>query len=162
MKTIVTLLRNRNFVFLLAIAVGFVVGEGVAGRMQPVMLPALALVMTLSTATITTRDLSSMRTMTRPILNSLLLNYVVMGGITILLAMLLINDDELRAGFVLVAAVPPAVAVVPFSYMLGGNTVFALTGLIATYLAALLVTPAIMILFLDVGFFLLGSSVFRK
>ena len=60
--TIIKLLRNRNFVFLLAIAVGFAVGEEVAGHMQPLMLPALALVMTLSTATITTRDLASLRT----------------------------------------------------------------------------------------------------
>lgn len=153
MKIISTLLRNRNFIFLLAIAVGFAVGEGVAVWTQPVVIPALALVMTLSTATVTSRDLASLKTMPRTILNSLLLNYVVMGGLTILLATWLINDSELWAGLVIVAAVPPAVAVVPFSYMLGGNTVFSLTGLIATYLAALVLTPVIMVLFLDVGFF---------
>ena len=153
MKIISNLLRNRNFIFLLAIAVGFAVGEGVAVWTQPGVMPALALVMTLSIATITSRDLASLKTMPRMILNSLLLNYVVMGGLTILLATWLINDSELWAGLVIVAAVPPAVAVVPFSYMLGGNTVFSLTGLIATYLAALVLTPVIMVLFLDVGFF---------
>jgi len=153
MKIISNLPRNRNFIFLLAIAVGFAVGEGVAVWTQPVVIPALALVMTLSTATITSRDLASLKTMPRMILNSLLLNYVVMGGLTILLAIWLINDSELWAGLVILAAVPPAVAVVPFSYMLGGNTVFSLTGLIATYLAALVLTPVIMVLFLDVGFF---------
>lgn len=153
MKTVINLLRNRNFIFLFAIAVGFAVGEGVAVRTQPVVMPALALVMTLSTATITSRDLASIKTMPRTILSSLLLNYVVMGGIMILLATWLINDSELWAGLVIVAAVPPAVAVVPFSYMLGGNTVLSLTGLIAAYLAALVLTPAIMVLFLDVGFF---------
>ncbi len=153
MRIISTLLRNRNFIFLLAIAVGLAVGEGVAVWTQPVVMPALVLVMTLSTATVTSRDLASLKTMPRTILNSLLLNYVVMGGLTILLATWLINDSELWAGLVIVAAVPPAVAVVPFSYMLGGNTVFSLTGLIATYLAALVLTPAIMVLFLDVGFF---------
>jgi len=153
MRIISNLLRNRNFIFLLAIAVGFAVGERVATWTQPVVMPALALVMTLSTATITSRDLASLKTMPRMIFNSLLLNYVVMGGITILLATWLIDDSALWAGLVIVAAVPPAVAVVPFSYMLGGNTVFSLTGLIATYLAALVLTPAIMVLFLDVGFF---------
>lgn len=152
MKTIINLLRNRNFIFLFAIAVGFAVGEGVAVRTQPVVMPALALVMTLSTATITYRDLASIKTMPRTILSSLLLNYVVMGGIMILLATWLINDSELWAGLVIIAAVPPAVAVVPFSYMLGGNTVLSLTGLIVAYLAALVLTPAIMMLFLDVGF----------
>ncbi len=152
MKIVINLLRNRNFIFLFAIAVGFAVGEGVAVRTQPVVIPALTLVMTLSTATITSRDLASIKTMPRTILSSLLLNYVVMGGIMILLATWLINDSDLWAGLVIVAAVPPAVAVVPFSYMLGGNTVFSLTGLIAAYLAALVLTPAIMMLFLDVGF----------
>ena len=153
MAIIKNLLRNRNFIFLLAIAVGFAVGEGVAVRTQPALMPALALVMTLSTATITSRDLASLKTMPRTILNSILLNYVVMGGITILLAVWLMDDTELRAGLVIVAAVPPAVAVVPFSYMLGGNATFSLTGLITTYLAALVLTPVIMMLFLDIGFF---------
>ena len=153
MKIIGKLLRDRNFIFLLAIAVGFAVGEGVAVKTQPAMLPLLALVMTLSTTSITSRDLVALKTMPRTILASLVLNYIVMGGITILLATWLIDDSALWSGLVIVAAVPPAVAVVPFSYMLGGNMLFSLTGLVATYLAALVFTPLIMLLFLDVGFF---------
>lgn len=71
----------------------------------------------------------------------------------LLMARWLINDSELWAGFVTLAAVPPAVAVTPFTYMLGGNIVFSLIGTAALYLMALGLTPGMMILFLGAGFF---------
>jgi len=43
---------------------------------------------------------------------------------------------------------PPAISVVPFSYILGGNTVFALLGTTGLYLAALGLTPVITMLLL--------------
>ena len=63
--------------------------------------------------------------------------------------MWLIDDSELWAGFVVVAAIPLGFAVVPLSYILRGNTAFSLIGFVAAYLAALVLTPAIMILFLS-------------
>lgn len=112
----------------------------------------IALVMTLSTVGITSRELASFKTMSGPVIISLLLNYVVMGGIIILLAGWLIDDSELWTGFIVVASVPPPVAVVPFSYLLSGNTVLSLLSMVAAYLAALVLTPAIMVSFLGVGF----------
>jgi len=88
--------------------------------------------------------------MPRSIVTSLLLNYVIMGGVILLLATWLIDDSELWSGFVVVAAVPLGFAVVPLSYILGGNTAFSLIGLVASYLAALVVTPAIMVTFLGI------------
>lgn len=132
---------------------GLAIGRNVAVWTQPLVLPALALVMTLSAANITSRDFTSLKAMPGQILISLLLNYVVMGGLTLLLARWLITDHELWTGFVVVAAVPPAVAVVPFSFMLGGNTLFSLIGLAGAYLAALVLTPAAMVLLLGIDFF---------
>jgi len=116
-------------------------------------MPALALVMTLSATNITSRDFTTLKDMPRAILLSLLLNYVVMGGIILLMARWLIDDSELWAGFVVLATVPPAVAVVPFSYMLGGDTLFSLMGMTGAYLAALVLMPAAIALFLGVEFF---------
>jgi len=147
------LLRNRNFILVLAIALGLAIGEPVATRTGPLVLPLLALVMTLSAANITSREFTSLREMPRTILLSLLLNYVVMGGTILLLARWLISDKDLWSGFVVLATVPPAIAVVPFSYVLGGNTLFALIGMTGAYLAALIIMPAVMALFLGVGFF---------
>ena len=152
MAIVIRLFRNRNFILIFAIVFGFAIGEWGAVWTESLILPALALIMTLSTATITSRDIVSLKRMPGTILSSLLLNYLIMGGITILLAMWLVDDYDLWAGLIILAAVPPAVAVVPFSYMLGANTVFSLAGLITTYLSALLITPAVILLFLNVGF----------
>jgi len=108
--------------------------------------------MTLSTVSITNRDLASIKSSPRPILISLLLNYVAMGGIMLLMARWLINDSEIWAGFVTLAAIPPAIAVTPFSYMLGGDAIFSLIGTTALYLVALGLTPGMMILLLGADF----------
>jgi BASS family bile acid:Na+ symporter len=153
MEFIGRLFRNRNFILILAIVLGLVIGEPVAVRTEVLVLPMLALVMTLSATNITTHELSSLKSMPGIVSSSLLLNYVVMGGVTLLMAWWLIDDPDLWTGFVVMAAVPPAVAVVPFTYILGGNTLFSLIGLTGAYLAALVLMPAIMTLFLGVGFF---------
>ena len=153
MATVSKLLRNRNFILILAIVLGLAIGEPVASKTQPLVLPALALVMTLSATNVTSREFTSLKTMPRPILTSLLLNYVVLGGLILLMAWWLIDDRELWTGFVVLATVPPAVAVVPFSYALGGNTLFSLMGMAGAYLAALVLMPVAMALFLGVDFF---------
>ncbi len=153
MKFIGSLLRNRNVILLLAIALGLALGKPLATWTAPTVIPLLALVMTLSALNVTAREFTSLREMPRSIAVSLLLNYVVMGGLTLLLAWWLINDAELWAGFIVLATVPPAVAVVPFSYVLGGNTSFSLIGMTAAYLAALLIMPAVMALFLGTAVF---------
>jgi len=108
--------------------------------------------MTLSTVSITNRDLASLKATPRPILISLLLNYVVMGGIMLPMARWLINDSEIWAGFVTLAAMPPAISATPFSYMLGGDSVFPLFGTTGLYLAALGLTPGMMMLLLGADF----------
>ena len=151
--TISKLFRNRNFILVLAIVLGLAIGRPVATWTESLVLPALALIMTLSATNITSRDFTSLKAMPRAILISLLMNYVVMGGTILLMAWWLINDNDLWTGFVILAAVPPAVAVVPFTYVLGGNTLFSLIGMTGAYLAALVIMPAAMALFLGVGFF---------
>lgn len=122
-------------------------GQG-AAWIEPLLLPSLAVAMTLSTVSITNRDLASIKSSPRPIFISLLLNYLLMGGIMLLMARWLINDREIWAGFVILAAMPPAIAVTPYSYMLGGDTVFSLIGITGLYLVSLGLTPAMIVLLL--------------
>jgi BASS family bile acid:Na+ symporter len=49
------------------------------------------------------------------------------------------------------AAVPPAVAVIPFTSILKGDTPFSLIGTLSCYLGALIITPLILTLFLGTG-----------
>ncbi len=108
--------------------------------------------MTLSTISITNRDIASIKNTPRLIPMALLLNYVVLGGVMLLMARWLIVDPDIRLGFLVIAAMPPAISVVPFSHILGGNTVFALLGTTGLYLAALGLTPVIMLLLLGTDF----------
>jgi BASS family bile acid:Na+ symporter len=87
----------------------------------------------------------------RPILISLLLNYGILTFAFIGLATLLISEYELWAGFIMLGAVPAAVAVIPFTYHLEGDVDFSLLGTVASYLAALAIIPAISIAFLGVS-----------
>jgi BASS family bile acid:Na+ symporter len=64
----------------------------------------------------------------------------------------LITEQALADGFVIMAAVPPAVAVIPFSIILNGNQTLALIGTLGCYLAALALTPLIASWFLGSAF----------
>jgi len=132
---------------------GLIIGERGAVWTQPAVISVLALIMTLSTTSITTRDFASIKAMPGKIIIALLINYVVMGGIILLMGRWLVSDNELMIGLIVIAAVPPAVAAVPWTYVLGGDTLFSLIALAAAYLLALVLTPAIIILFLGVDFF---------
>jgi bile acid:Na+ symporter, BASS family len=147
------LFRNRNFILVLAVALGLAAGKQVAIKAEPLVLPLLALVMCISAMEVTSRELVSLRTIHRPVVYSLLLNYVILGGTILLLAWWLIPDKEIWTGFVLLAAVPPAPAVLPFTYSLGGDTRFSIIGMIGAYLAALVILPATIVLFLGLDFF---------
>ncbi len=128
---------------------GLALGQG-AGFIKPVLLPLLAVAMTLSTISITNHDLASIIRKPRILLISLLLNYAILSGVTLLMARWVQNDRELWAGLVTIAAMPPPTSAIPFTYMLGGDTVFSLMGAAGLYLIAIALAPSMMILFLGV------------
>lgn len=152
-KMLVKLFKNRNFILVLALVLGLSVGKPVTDWTAPLIIPFLIVVMTLSASNITSREFTSVKNLPYAAGTSLALNYLVIGGIILLLAWWLVREEDLWTGFVVLAAVPPAVGVVPFSNIFGGNTLFSIVGLTATYLSALLIMPAIMTLFLGTGFF---------
>ena len=52
----------------------------------------------------------------------------------------------------LLVAVPPAIAVIPFTDFLRGNTTFSLLATVACYLGALIITPLIALAFLGTSY----------
>jgi len=108
--------------------------------------------MTLSVMGITGDTFRSLRTFITPALTGIVMNYVVLGGIILVLSKLFIHDEALWSGFVILAAVPPAVAVIPFTLFLKGDTDFSLIGTISAYLGALLITPLMVLLFIGTSF----------
>ena len=141
------LIRDRNFLLVMALLLGLFWGQG-AKWTEKTVLPALGLVMTLATMGVPGGIFLSPRKLVRPALWAIALNYGLLGGVILGLSGLLITEKDLWEGFVIMAAVPPAVAVIPFSLILNGNQTFALIGTIGCYLAALGITPLIAYFFL--------------
>jgi len=139
------LLRNNSFILALALVAGIAVGQG-AEYTRTAITPLLAVIMTLSLVGVSSDVFRKGVGLVRPALLALLLNYAVLGGVLILLAFVLLDDPSMRAGFVLIAAVPPAVAVIPFTYRLGGDVDFTLIGSVAGHVAAFVLTPVITVL----------------
>jgi len=144
------LITNRNFLLLASVAFGLVLGRA-AHATERLTLPALAAAMTVTTTQIGSDVLRPMRRLLRFMLLAILLNYGLLSGLTLALARLWRPDRDLWIGFVLVAAVPAGVAVIPFSTALGGDVAFALVGSVGVYLAALLFMPGLMWLLVGEG-----------
>jgi BASS family bile acid:Na+ symporter len=148
---VASLFRNRNFIMTLALIVGLL-WDGGSLWLKDLALPALAVVMTLSTMAVRADAFRSFRAMVSPAVAANLLAYLFHAGLLLLLATFFVKEEALWAGFVLLAAVPPAVAVIPFAFFLKGDPNYALFGTIGAYLGALLFTPLIAVIFLGSGF----------
>ena len=145
------LLKNRNVVLILSLVIGLIWGKG-ARWTEPLTLPALAVVMTLSTLSVPGSIFRPFRNLLIPAIIGIVMNYFVLGPILLGLNTILISDESLRLGFLLIASVPPAVAVIPFTYFLKGDETLSLIGTMGAYLGALIIMPLIALLFIGPGF----------
>ncbi len=145
------LLGNRNVIFGLAVGLGLALPQG-ARWTAPAMMPALALVMTLATIHVPNSYFRDPRAILAPSLVGIAMTYIVLGGVILTASALVVRDPNLWIGFVLIAAVPPAVAVIPFTAILEGDISYTLSGTVASYLAALLVMPVMFIVLVGTAF----------
>ena len=156
MKRILSLLRNRNVVLLLALAGGLLLPQG-APWTYHLTLPALAVVMTLSTMAVPGSIFRHPRALIAPALVGVLMNYAVLAGFILVVSRFLIKEEEIWKGFVIIAMVPPGVAVIPFAEFLNGDKSYALFGMVGGYLGALVLMPLMSMWFLGAGFFQPGK-----
>jgi BASS family bile acid:Na+ symporter len=147
----IKLLRNREFLLLLSIVLGLALGGG-AGWTKEMVIPALAGIMTLAVMGVPGSVFSSPRALVLPVLIGLVMNYGILGAVLFGFRALLIQEEALKAGFIIVIAVPPAVAVIPFTMLLKGDSPFSLVATIGCYLGALVLMPLIAVGFLGSEF----------
>lgn len=140
------LLKNRTFILVMAFVLGVISGDIAAG-VQILTLPALAVVLTVSSTQITFQDFFPLKQMIRPLFWALAANFILLGSVIILLAWWLMPEWDLWVGYVLVAAAPPGIAIVPFTHVLKGNLRLSLMGTFGVYLISLGLTPALIYLF---------------
>ncbi|MGA1795470.1 MAG: bile acid:sodium symporter family protein [bacterium] len=142
---------NTSVILSLAFFAGLVFNRA-APLVQPAVTPILAFIMTVSLLEIPSEIFLNIRELTMPALISLFLSYILLSGVIIGAASLIIPDNDLWTGFVLIATVPPAVSVIPYTYLLDGNTRFSLIGSTVAYLAAMVFTPLISVLVLGTSY----------
>jgi len=147
----IKLLNNRNFIFVLAVTLGLLLPQ-LSQWTKAFMMPALAVVMTMATLNVSNDYFLHPRSIWKPSLAGMFMTYVILAGVMLGLSALLIENRNLWIGFVLIAAVPPAVAVIPFTAILEGNVSYTLSGTVASYLAALLIMPLAFWLFIGTAF----------
>ena len=135
------LLRNSSFIFTLAVVFGLAV-PGTAHYLEPLLTPMLLTMMVFSMVEI---DLSIIGDI-RGAMIGFGLNYILLSGLILVLSSNL-GDEGLRQGFVVMAAVPPAVAILPLTKLLGGNSPLSLYSEAFCYLASLVLMPGIIFAF---------------
>lgn len=141
---------KRNTILVFAILLGFLLAP-LAQYTQKLVIPALAIAMMLSVSRNNLKDIFLPGVIMRPFLTVLLLNFFILGGLNLLLGHIFTADPLLRAGFVILAASPPAIAITPFSYALGADVYFSLVAASTGFLASFVLMP------LAVGIFLGGQ-----
>ena len=107
------------------------------------MLPALTLILTLAVTDFSGKSYEYRRFPLIPALIGVFMSYVILGNFIVGLSAFLIHDERLWIGFIIMAAVPPAVAVVPLANSWGGNKIYAVIGTIGAYIGALVIIPII-------------------
>ncbi|MFN3621945.1 MAG: hypothetical protein ACK4TI_03555, partial [Nitrososphaerales archaeon] len=145
-------LRNSTVMLLLAIFIGLTLPQA-SHLFKDYVNYSLITMLTISTMGMRIRSIFSAKRGVKTILVGLALNYVMLSALCILLGHIFFPQDvELRNGFIVMAAVPVAVAVVPFTYLLNGDAEYSMTVTALLYLLALILTPLLI-------YILFGSAI---
>ncbi len=142
------ILESYSVMMALGLVLGLLTG-GFPSNTKEISMASLAILMTLSLSTVKLGDARG-REHLEHASKSLFLNYVLLTGA--ILAIGLFFSRDYWWGWVLMAAAPSAISVVPFTSVLGGRTTKALFSTAANYAAALILMPGLTLL-------MIGSSV---
>ncbi len=126
----------------MAIAAGLLFDHA-AQWTKHLVLPTLALILTLAMTDISGKVYEYRRSPLIPALVGVFMSYVILGNFIVGLGAFLVHEERLWTGFIIMAAVPPAVAVVPLARFRGGNQMYAVIGTIGAYIGALVIIPVI-------------------
>ncbi|MEN8613670.1 hypothetical protein ABFB09_00095 [Dehalogenimonas sp. THU2] len=142
---------QHNFILVAAILLGLL-GNPLSQLFKSWIIPLLVLAMTISLTRLETKHFYNLKSIIIPSLLVLLFNFIVLGGVNISLGHLLSDDTLLRAGFVVLATVPPSMTIPPFSYNLGSNVTLAYLGTTFGYLASIVILPVSLFMFFGHGY----------
>ncbi|MBI9066549.1 MAG: hypothetical protein JEZ09_04610 [Salinivirgaceae bacterium] len=140
------LLFNRNTFLIFAILIGLSFND-LAIVLKDYNIYILALVMTFSTSGISTSGLLPVSKSLKIMGTAVLLGYFIFSSVLLLLSWVLVKNEYLFYGLVVIAASPPGVAVIPFTHYLRGNMNYTMIGTLGAYLASIIIAPIIITVF---------------
>lgn len=146
-----SILLNRNFILISSLVLGFLIPKAGA-IVAPYTALVLTVVMSFSISSINLNMLRDYKSLSKVSFDSIFYNYVIHGTVLLVLAYFF-TDEYTFYGFVIIAATPPGVAVIPFTYIFKGDVNYSFKGFIGTYLASILITPLI------ISFFAKGAHI---
>jgi len=131
-----------NLLFIAAIFLGLFLPQAAQGSSM-LILPALMITLTVTLLRFPGGFFNKPKTLLSGALWGNLMSYLVLGNLIILGSIFLIRDEKFWTGLVLIAAVPPAVAILPLSEKMRGDKMQTLAGFTGAYLGALILVPLI-------------------
>lgn len=140
------ILLNRNSILVFAVVLGLLAGDA-ASLFKDYTFLALAVTMAFSMTGISIEYLKNPSHFAKPMLMGTMLNYVLFTLILLPMAWWLMPNKNLFYGFVVIAAAPPGVAIIPFSYILKGRIEYAILGVTGAFLASIVIAPLLVNLF---------------
>ncbi|MGI2336121.1 MAG: hypothetical protein ACRKGH_05700 [Dehalogenimonas sp.] len=142
------LIHQHNFVLLIAIFAGFYIAP-LAHNTENWITPLLIIAMSLSLSKINlSKELLLPKKIFKATALGLLLNFVLLGGVNVVLGYLLTDDKYLIAGFVILAGAPPSLLITPCAYNIKGDVSFSFLSTIACYFLSILILPFLVYVFL--------------
>lgn len=146
MKKIANLIFNRNFILITAVVLGLSIGDFAVYTKKYTLL-SLAVVMVFSLTGISMKDMLPVKRSLKIMFSSVILTYLVSTILILVLSYLILDKRSLIYGMVVIAASPPGIAVIPFSFILKGDMNYALIGTFGSYAGAIFLAPLIIFIF---------------
>lgn len=115
-----------------------------APTLKPFMIWILAIVMLFSTSGISFNVFKDVKKAMLTTLNSIMLNYVLFGIVLMALAFMIFDDPDIINGFIVIAASPPGIVVIPFSIIYKGDLNYSLIGILGAYIASIFISPTVL------------------
>ncbi|HEB37333.1 MAG TPA: hypothetical protein ENI14_01550 [Thermoplasmatales archaeon] len=138
------ILSSFSFFVILGIILGLLTG-GFPAYTNEISMLSLIIAMIFSLLPVSFSSLS-LREGSKNVVISILLNFGLLSALILLLGGLF--PENIEKGFIVMAAVPTAIAVLPITTFLKGDTKYALFSLSSIYLVSFAFTPFIIVVFL--------------
>ncbi|NOZ34056.1 MAG: hypothetical protein GXO80_02020 [Chlorobi bacterium] len=139
------LLQNRNVILISALIFAFLLPGG-SKYISDYTLYILAVVMIFSLTGVKLNLLKDYKSTLKVSGEAILYNFIFQGILLLGIAYFSF-DKSIFNGFVVLAATPPGVAVIPFTYTFKGNQDFSFRGILGAYLASVILSPLIIYVF---------------